>query len=46
MLSVYRTYFPEGKLIRKYWLAEAGCVLWLVLAFAFLFFQAMGYSAR
>jgi hypothetical protein len=45
VFSLYRAYFPEGKLLRKYWLITFVGVFWFGLAAAFLF-QAINHTAR
>lgn len=38
--SLYRMYFPEGKLVRKYRLVTIGGFGWLALALGFLIYAA------
>ena len=38
--GVYRALYPSGKLVRKYYIANAGCIACFVIAIAFLAFAA------
>jgi len=43
--SLYRAYFPEGKLLRKYWSITVCGWIWFALALTFLY-QTLNHARR